>query len=138
MIEQQTAQLTPHAEARPNLDVRITREHIEDGVQDGMTDCPLALALTAAGDDELDVMRAEVAAGEIRLITRSRMDTRATTYHLSPTVRKLAERIRRRTGRRRHRTGVHAGTRRPVADRPGRRGDTGITRPQPDLEGKNP
>ena len=88
MIEQQTAQLTPHAEARPNLDVRITREHIEDGVQDGMTDCPLALALTAAGDDELDVMRAEVAAGEIRLITRSRMDTRATTYHLSPTVRK--------------------------------------------------
>ena len=53
-----------------------------------MTDCPLALALTAAGDDELDVMRAEVAAGEIRLITRSRMDTRATTYHLSPTVRK--------------------------------------------------
>ena len=51
--------------SRPSLTARIEKEHLQSGVHDSMTECPIALALNGAGNE---LEHAEVTEDEILVV----------------------------------------------------------------------
>ena len=71
---------------RVSLQAEVTRENIFHGVQDSMTECPLALAIGDAPAEGFKVLGAEVATEETRVWIRRDGEEEYLAYRNSPWV----------------------------------------------------
>ena len=71
---------------RVSLQAEVARENIFRGVQDSMTECPLALAIEDTSAEGFKVLRAEVATEETRVWIRRDGEEEYLAYRNSPRV----------------------------------------------------